>query len=86
VLIVREFFFHQLFQSAASASFWWISLASPSCLFTYSVGAICSHVAVICWTVSGSFPHLLHSSSMFGCFKLLLLFFIILLLLLRGPG
>jgi hypothetical protein len=24
----------------------------------------------MCWIVSGSFPHLLHSSSMFGCFKM----------------
>jgi hypothetical protein len=35
----------------------------------YSVSASCSHAAVIGWTVSGSSPHLLHISSMFGCFK-----------------
>jgi len=57
--------------SAASASFWWITLASPSCLFTHSVGAAnCSHAAVMCWIVSDSFPHLLHSSAMCGCFKI----------------
>jgi len=47
--------------SAASVSFWWIILVSPSCLFTNSVGASCSHAAVMCWIVSDSFPHLLHS-------------------------
>ena len=41
--------------SAASASFWWITLASPSYLFTYSVGASFSHAAVICWIVSDFF-------------------------------
>ena len=55
---------------AASASFWWIILVSPSCLFTYSVGASCSHAAVMCWIVSYSFPHHLHSSSVSGCFKI----------------
>jgi hypothetical protein len=24
----------------------------------------------MCWIVSGSFPHLLHISLMFGCFKI----------------
>jgi len=64
---------HELFpliNSAASASFWWIILASPSCLFRHSVGASGSHAAVMCWIVSDSFPHLLHSSSMFVCFKI----------------
>ena len=56
--------------SATSASFWWIILASPTCVFRYSVAASCSHAAVMCWIVSDSFPHLLHSSSMFGCFKI----------------
>ena len=37
--------------SAASASLWWIILASPSCLFIYSVGASCSHAAVMCWII-----------------------------------
>jgi len=63
--------------SAASASFWWIILATPSCLFTYSVGASCSHAAVMCWIVSDSFPHLLHSSSVSGCFKIYFFYFLI---------
>jgi hypothetical protein len=28
----------------------------------------------MCWIVSGSFPHFLHSSSMFGCFKMYVYF------------
>ena len=59
-------------ESAASASFWWIPSATPSCLYTYSVAASCSHAAVMFWIVSDSFPQLLHSSSMFGCFKIYL--------------
>jgi hypothetical protein len=42
--------------SAASASFWWIIFATPSCLFAYSVDASCSDAAVTCWIVSDSFP------------------------------
>jgi hypothetical protein len=43
----------------------------PISLFTHSVGASCSHAAVICWIVSDSFPHLLHNSSMFGYFRII---------------
>ena len=53
-----------------------VTVASPSCLFTYSVAASCSHAAVMWWMVSDSFPHLLRSSSMSGCFKIYLLFFL----------
>jgi hypothetical protein len=42
-----------------------MTFATPSCLFTHSVGASCSHATVMCWIVSDSFPHLLHNSSMF---------------------
>jgi hypothetical protein len=41
--------------SAASVSFWCITFATPSRLFIHSVGASCSHAAVMCWIVSGSF-------------------------------
>ena len=54
-----------------------MTLAKPSCLFTYSVGASCSHAAVMCWIVSDSFPHLLHSSSVSGCFKIYFLQFLV---------
>ena len=53
------------------------NLASPSCLFTYSVGASCSHAAVMCWIVSDSYPHLLHFSSVSGCFKIYFLLFLV---------
>jgi hypothetical protein len=56
--------------SAASASFWWITFATPSCLFTYSVGVSGAHAAVMCWIVSDSFPRLLHSLLLSGCFKI----------------
>jgi len=56
--------------SASSASFWWITFATPSSLFAYSVDASCSHVTVMCWILSDSFPYLLNSSSVFGCFKI----------------
>jgi hypothetical protein len=46
-----------------------ITFATPSCLFAYSVDANCSHAAVACWIIYNPFPHLLHSSSVFGCFK-----------------
>jgi hypothetical protein len=55
--------------SAASASFWRIPFATPSCLLTHSADASRSHAAVLCWVVSDTFPHL-HSSSVFGCFKI----------------
>ena len=46
-------------------------------LKTYSVGASCSHAAVMYWIVSDSFPHLLHSSSVSGCFKIYFLLFLV---------
>ena len=61
-------------KSVYSASFWWITLATLSCLFMYAVGASCSQAAVMCWIVYDSFPHLLHSTSMFGCFKIYFLY------------
>ena len=36
----------------------------------YSVDASCSHAAVMCWIMSDSFPHLLRSSLLPGCFKI----------------
>ena len=63
--------------SAASAIFWRIISASPSCLFTYSLVASCSHATVMCWIVSETFPHLLHSSSVSGCFKYIIIIVII---------
>jgi hypothetical protein len=65
--------------SAAYASFQWITFATLSFLFIYSVGANCSHAAVMCWIVSDSFPHLLHSSSVFGCLKIHFLLFLVIM-------
>jgi hypothetical protein len=39
--------------SAASASFWCITFATPSCLFMYSVGASCSHYYYYYYYYSG---------------------------------
>ena len=67
VPIVWTFVFNQF------SCFWQFlvdNFATPSCLFTYSVAASCSHSAVMCWIVSDSFPQLLHNSSVFGCFKI----------------
>ena len=71
VLIVRTFVFNQF---SCFCQFLIDNFFTPSCLFTYSVAASCSHAAVMFWIVSGSFPHLLHSSSVFGCFKIYLLY------------
>ena len=45
--------------------------------FSYSVDASCSHAAVMCCIVSDSFPHLLHNSSVSGCFKIYFLQFLL---------
>ena len=66
--------------AVASDSFCWLTFATPSCLFTYSVGANCSHAVVMCWIVSGSFPHLLHSS------LIIIIIIIITLLLYKYTG